>query len=35
MTGSARLREAGDTTFFEGMDPDTDEMPSFVLPDDW
>ena len=33
-TGSARLREAGDQTFFEGMDPDADEMPSFVLPDD-
>ncbi len=32
--GIRAVREAGDDTFFEGMDPDTDEMPSFVLPDD-
>jgi N-acetyl-1-D-myo-inositol-2-amino-2-deoxy-alpha-D-glucopyranoside deacetylase len=32
--GIRAIREAGDQTFFEGMDPDTDEMPSFVLPDD-
>jgi N-acetyl-1-D-myo-inositol-2-amino-2-deoxy-alpha-D-glucopyranoside deacetylase len=32
--GIRAIREAGDTTFFEGMDPDTDEMPSFVLPDE-
>jgi N-acetyl-1-D-myo-inositol-2-amino-2-deoxy-alpha-D-glucopyranoside deacetylase len=32
--GIRAVREAGDQTFFEGMDPDTDEMPSFVLPDD-
>ena len=31
---SARLREAGDTTFFEGMDPDTDEMPASCSPDE-
>ena len=28
-----RLRESGDTTSFEGMEPDG-EMPSFVVPDD-
>jgi N-acetyl-1-D-myo-inositol-2-amino-2-deoxy-alpha-D-glucopyranoside deacetylase len=28
--GIRAIREAGDETFFEGMDPDTDEMPSFV-----
>jgi N-acetyl-1-D-myo-inositol-2-amino-2-deoxy-alpha-D-glucopyranoside deacetylase len=32
--GIRAIRDAGDTTFFEGMDPDTDEMPSFVLPDE-
>jgi N-acetyl-1-D-myo-inositol-2-amino-2-deoxy-alpha-D-glucopyranoside deacetylase len=32
--GIRAVREAGDETFFEGMDPDTDEMPSFVMPDD-
>ena len=32
--GIRAVREAGDDTFFEGMDPDTDEMPSFVMPDD-
>ncbi|NHC45754.1 N-acetyl-1-D-myo-inositol-2-amino-2-deoxy-alpha-D-glucopyranoside deacetylase [Motilibacter sp. K478] len=31
--GLRRLREAGDTTSFEGMDPEG-EMPSFVVPDD-
>jgi N-acetyl-1-D-myo-inositol-2-amino-2-deoxy-alpha-D-glucopyranoside deacetylase len=30
--GLRRLREAGDTTFFEGIDPDTDELP-LVVPD--
>jgi N-acetyl-1-D-myo-inositol-2-amino-2-deoxy-alpha-D-glucopyranoside deacetylase len=32
--GIKAIREAGDETFFEGMDPETDEMPSFVLPDE-
>ena len=32
--GIRAVREAGDDTFFEGMDPDTDELPSFVMPDD-
>ncbi len=31
--GLRRLREAGDTTTFEGMDPDADELP-MVVPDD-
>jgi N-acetyl-1-D-myo-inositol-2-amino-2-deoxy-alpha-D-glucopyranoside deacetylase len=31
--GLRRLRAAGDVTFFEGLDPDTDELP-LVVPDD-
>jgi N-acetyl-1-D-myo-inositol-2-amino-2-deoxy-alpha-D-glucopyranoside deacetylase len=31
--GLRRLREAGDVTFFEGLDPDADEIP-LVTPDD-
>jgi N-acetyl-1-D-myo-inositol-2-amino-2-deoxy-alpha-D-glucopyranoside deacetylase len=30
--GLRRLREAGDTTFFEGIDPESDELP-LVVPD--